>query len=283
MNRLPLFLFIILLLARPAQAAEPSSNAPGLQRDVEFAKPNNFSLTLDAFVPDGDGPFPTCILVHGGGFTRGDKQSYIKPLFEPLAKAGFVWFSINYRLAPGHRWPACAEDVDAAIRWVKAHATDYKVDPRRIALIGESAGGHLVSWAGVNSKDDTKVAAVVPFYAPTDLVRHVKSRNHELRGLADLTGKTKLDDALWKELEVMSPISHVRPGLPPFLLFHGDADTTVALEQSLAFQSRVKEQGNVCDLITIPGGVHGMGLWDKLNLNPDYSSQLIAWLRSVMR
>ena len=81
-----------------ADAAEPA--IPVLKTDIEFAKVGDVSLTLDAFVPEGAGPFPTCILVHGGGFIRGDKQSYIKPLFEPLSKAGFAWFTINYRLAP---------------------------------------------------------------------------------------------------------------------------------------------------------------------------------------
>src|SRR5438045_1220523 len=113
-----------------------------LKTDIEFAKAGNVSLTLDAFVPEGAGPFPTCILVHGGGFTKGDKTSFIKPLFEPLSKAGFAWFTINYRLAPAHRWPACLDDVETAIRWVRAHAREYKVDTSRIALIGESAGGH---------------------------------------------------------------------------------------------------------------------------------------------
>ncbi len=106
-----------------AVAAEPVLS--GLKTDIEFAKVADVSLTLDAFVPEGAGPFPTYILVHGGGFVRGDKQSYIKPLFEPLSKAGFTWFTINYRLAPQHRWPACAEDVETAIRWVRGHAKEY--------------------------------------------------------------------------------------------------------------------------------------------------------------
>src|SRR5207249_8784289 len=107
-------LLLLLLLALTSRAE--------LKTDIEFAKPGGVSLTLDAFVPDGDGPFPACILVHGGAFTKGDKTSYIKPLFEPLGKAGFAWFTINYRLAPQHRYPACVEDVESAIRWVKAHA-----------------------------------------------------------------------------------------------------------------------------------------------------------------
>src|SRR6188508_1416706 len=118
-------LLALLLLASTARAE--------LKTDIEFAKAGDVSLTLDAFVPDGAGPFPTCILVHGGGFTKGDKTTFIKPLFEPLSKAGFTWFSINYRLAPEHRWPACADDVATAIRWVRKHAAEYKVDTQRIA------------------------------------------------------------------------------------------------------------------------------------------------------
>lgn len=97
-----------LLLSVTLQAADKAFTFPGLKQDIEFTKVEDVSLTLDAFVPEGSGPFVTCILVHGGGFTKGDKHSFITPLFEPLAKAGFTWFTINYRLAPQHRWPACA-------------------------------------------------------------------------------------------------------------------------------------------------------------------------------
>jgi acetyl esterase len=98
--------FAVLMLVRgAAEAADPLF--PALKTDIEFARVGDVSLTLDAFVPEGAGPIPTCTLVHGGGFVRGDKQSYIKPLFEPLSKAGFAWFTINYRLAPQHRWRAC--------------------------------------------------------------------------------------------------------------------------------------------------------------------------------
>ena len=260
-------------------AAEPAS--AGLKTDIEFAKVGDVSLTLDAFVPEGAGPFPTCILVHGGGFIRGDKQSYIKPLFEPLGKAGFAWFTINYRLAPQHRWPACAEDVETAIRWVKAHAKEYKVDVARIALIGESAGGHLVSCVGTRAKEDTRVAAVVPFYAPHDLELQVKHRNMLGESMTALLGLTELNDDAWKRLHEVSPSSDVHKGMPPFLLIHGDKDPTVPFEQSTRFQKQMKEIGNQCDLITIPEGVHGMGAWDKLN--SDYKEQLVAWLKTTLK
>lgn len=274
------FLSFLLPVAGLVSAVEPPFTLPGMKHDVEFAKAGDVSLTLDAFVPEGQGPFATCILVHGGGFTSGHKQTFIRPLFEPLAKAGFTWFTIDYRLAPKHQWPACAEDVAAAIRWVKAHAAEYKVDAARIALIGESAGGHLVAWAGVTADPDTAVAAIVPFYTPFELVSHVKRRN-KMRGLGGLIGSQEMNEANFKKLADMSPIYKVRPGLPPFLLIHGDADSTVAHEQSVQFQAKMKSAGNACDLITVPGGGHGMNGWGKLDT--DYAAQMIAWLRNSLR
>lgn len=271
---------LTVLFAVTLHAADKPVTIPGLKQDIEFEKAGDVSLTLDAFVPEGEGPFATCILVHGGGFTKGDKQTFITPIFEPLAKAGFTWFTINYRLAPQHQWPACSDDVASAIKWVKAHAAEYKVDPNRIALIGESAGGHLASWAGVTGEGETRVAVVVPFYAPHDLVTHVKRRN-ELRGLGDLIGSSEMSEVNFKKLAEMSPIHRVRPSLPPFLLIHGDADTTVAHEQSVMFEMAMKAAGNTCDLITIPGGGHGMGGWAKLN--SDYAAQMIVWLKKTLK
>ena len=130
--------FVILLLLASTAVAE-------LKTDIQFAKSGEISLTLDANMPEGSGPFPTIILVHGGGWRNGDKNKFITPLFAPMTKAGFTWFTINYRLAPTNRWPACAEDLESAIRCVKVNAIQYKADPKRVALVGESAGGHLVS------------------------------------------------------------------------------------------------------------------------------------------
>ncbi len=254
---------------------------PALQTDIEFAKAGNISLTLDAFVPEGPGPFPTCILVHGGGFVRGDKQSFIKPIFAPLAEAGFTWFTINYRLAPEYRFPACADDVVTAVKWVKAHAKEYKVDPTKIALIGESAGGHLVSYVGCRQGRDLSLAAVVPFYAPHDLVFQVESRKALGESMQALLGLTELNDEAQKRLREASPSTYVQANLPPFLQIHGTKDVQVPYDQSVRFQKQMQDAGNVCELITIPEGVHGMGGWDRLG--SDYKTQLIAWLKKTMK
>src|SRR6478752_10006833 len=114
------------------------------QKDVEYARPGGSPVLLDLHVPDGPGPFPAAILIHGGGFDEGSKSTNVRPLFDVLANAGYAWFSIDYRMAPEFRFPQAIEDVNSTIRWVKANAAKYHVDAAKIALIGESAGGFLV-------------------------------------------------------------------------------------------------------------------------------------------
>lgn len=267
---------LLAIVCSMSQAAH-AADLPPLKKEIEFAKVGDVSLKLDAFVPEGEGPFPTCILVHGGGFTKGTKQSYITPIMEPLSKAGFVWFTIDYRLAPAHRWPALADDVQTAIRWVKEHAKEYKVDTKRIALIGESAGGHLVSYVGAVGKDDTSVAAVVPFYAPHDLEFQVEHRGMLGESMTGLLGLNELNDDARKALRAASASTAVREKMPPYLLIHGDKDPQVPLEQSTRFQALMKKHGNECELITVAGGKHGMGRWKSLN--SDYQEQMIVWLK----
>lgn len=266
-------LWALLALAAPAQA--------DLKKDIEFARPGGVSLTLDAFVPDGKGPFPTAILVHGGGFTGGTKNHFITPLFQPLSDARFTWFTINYRLAPAHRYPACVEDVETAIRWVKDHAAEYKVDKDRIALIGESAGGHLVSLAGARGKGKTRVAAVVPFYAPHDLEFQADSRKALGPSLSALLGLSAFDDAAREALRSASPSRYVRPGMPPYLLVHGTEDEQVPYAQSVRFRELLNASKNRCDLITIPNGRHGMGSWESFY--PQYKTLVVEWLQRHLR
>src|SRR5207248_9743618 len=120
------------------------------QKDVEYGSPGGKALLLDLHMPEGPGPFPAAILVHGGGFDAGSKSTNVRPLFDVLANAGFAWFSIDYRMAPEFRFPQAIEDMDAAIRWVKANAAKYHVDASRIVIAGESAGGFLVNYAATH-------------------------------------------------------------------------------------------------------------------------------------
>lgn len=256
-----------------------------VQTDLEYGQAAGVSLRLDAFVPDGPGPHPAVILVHGGGWSAGDKsggpkKAYMAPMQEPLGAAGFAWFSINYRLTPEFRYPAAVEDVETAIRWLKAHAAEYRIDPRRIALSGESAGGHLVAMAAVRANDQTRVAAVVPFYGVFDLVAEAKRRNGVIPSFTKLFGRETLDDTMLQLMHDASPINFVKPGLPPFLLLHGDADQTVAYQQSVDLQSRLRAAGVPCELITIKNGPHGMVPWPRLA--PDFADRVVVWLQMTL-
>lgn len=263
--------------------------ATELKRDIAYGQAAGETLRLDARIPDGDGPFPVAIFVHGGGWSGGDKAGTDKPgsgaditaWFAPLDQASFVSFSINYRLAPQHRWPACLVDVQTAIRWVKAHAAEYRGDPTRVALFGHSAGGHLVCLAATSADADTRVQAVVGYAPVTDLVADTEVRGGLSPSLQKLHGQPREPSpASLAILRDTSPINHVRPGLPPFLLVHGDADKTVPYQQSLAFQAKLRAAGVTCDLVTIPQGPHGLATWSQLA--PGYTDELIAWLRRTL-
>ena len=249
--------------------------------DIEYGRTGDESLHLDASVPEGAGPFPVAILVHGGGWSGGDKQKDITPLFEPLTKAKFTWFSINYRLAPKHRWPAGFDDVQTAIRWVKAHAAEYKGDPRRIALLGHSAGGQLICQAAALAGHDTRVQAVVGFAPPTDLVADCERRGGVSPALRDLLARPEaLDDEVRATLRDVSPINHIKPGLPPFLLIHGAEDKSVLHAQSVNFQARLKQAGVSCDLITIEKAPHAIIAWEKIDTS--YKNRMVVWLARTL-
>ena len=249
--------------------------------DIEYGKAGDQSLRLDAHVPDGPGPFPVVLIVHGGGWGAGDKRKDITIFFEPLAKTNFTWFSINYRLAPINHWPACFEDVQTAIRWVKAHAKEYKGDPQRLALMGYSAGGQLVCLAAALAKEDTRVQAVVGFSPPTDLVREIDRRGGLSSSLKALFGHDAVDDQTRPLLKEMSSINYVKAGLPPFLLIQGDADKSVPYDLTMNFQAKLKENKVPCEMIAVKGAPHRIADWDKFD--PSYKEQLIAWLNRTLR
>lgn len=271
----------------PVLRSGPADGAV-LLSNVEYGVAGGERLLLDASVPEGEGPFPVAILVHGGGWSRGDKRSVplgdsadVTPWFAPLTAAKFTWFSLNYRLAPQHRWPACFEDVQTAIRWVKAHAAEFKGDPTRIAIFGHSAGGHLAALAGVLGEGDTRVQAVVGFAPVTDFEFELPARGGLSTSLQNLHDQPKeVTPASLAILRETAPINHVKPGLPPFLLLHGDADKTVPYQTSLNFQAKLRANGVSCDLITIPGAPHGLLAWKKFA--PDYPDRMIAWLRRTL-
>ena len=278
-------------------AAALLSAAPLDENGVAFSHPDGKPLLLDLHVPDGPGPFPAAILVHGGGFDTGTRSGgNVRPLFEPLADAGFAWFSIDYRLAPEAQLPQSVADVNSAIVWVKQHSAEYRVDPRRIALIGESAGGYLVNYQGTHETPETRVAAVVDMYGPSDYAAlALERRDHPERfnmksidghaahgGGIHFSGADSLDAAGLAKLRAVAPIAAVHKGMPPFLCLQGNKDDQVAYSQSLTFCAAIRKAGAQCRLVTIEGGGHGMGNWRAPEMQ-HWKTDMIAWLKETLR
>jgi purine nucleoside permease/dienelactone hydrolase len=272
----------------------PASSAQD-ETSVEFAHPGAKPLLLDLHIPDGAGPFPAAILVHGGGFDEGSRSTNVAPLFAPLANAQFAWFSIDYRLAPEAHFSEAIADVDSAIQWVKAHAAEYGVDPHKIVIIGESAGGLLVNYAGTHETPATSIAAVVDFYGPVEYgTLALERRDHPERfnmatinrhasngGGIRFFGVEQLNDAGLAKLHEISPIAGVHSGMPPFLCIHGTKDDQVSYEQSTAMCASMGKVGASCELITIEGGGHGMSGWRAPEMQ-HWKPEMIAWLRKTL-
>ena len=249
--------------------------------NIEYGEAGGQKLLLDAHVPDRNGKFPVVLIVHGGGWSSGDREKDIVPVFAPSA-TNFTWFTISYRLAPTNHWPACYDDVQTAIRWVKKHAVEFKGDPDHIALLGYSAGGHLVTLAGTQGEGETRVQAVAALAPPTDLVSDNERRGGLSTSMRALFGwnSTNITDSIRAVLKENSPLTYVKPGLPPFLLLQGSADKTVPEPQTLAFQKALKAAGVDCDLILIPDGQHRIADWAKFD--PEWQQKLVAWLKDKL-
>lgn len=259
-------------------------------QDVEYGQGSGQSLRLDANIPDGPGPHPAAIIVHGGAWVTGDKQRSVRPLFKPLSDAGVAWFSINYRLARAGDLGSLisleglavlssgAEDVRNALEFVRAHATDYNIDPTRIVLIGESAGAHLASMAALKPTGKP-VQAVVAFYSPSDLVKLVDSSPRIPEGLRRAVKGSPLEALLMSGLKQLSPQTWISKEAPPFLMIHGTADQLVPFEQSQTMCAALQALTVPCELVTVPGAGHGMNFWESQPPMLAYKAKMTTWMK----
>jgi acetyl esterase len=246
-----------------------------VRRNIEYSRADGQRLLLDVLPPAGAGPFRAAIIVHGGAWVAGDRKLNVEPLFRPLVESGFVCFSISYRLAKQiFLLGAAVEDVEQAIRYVRAHSTEYKVDSDKIVLVGESAGGQLAAMAALG-KSGATVRAVVGLYAPTDLeqLAHTSPMIPEMVRQAG----TGWEGTILARLRELSPIRHIHAGIPPFLLIHGSADPLVPFEQSQNMCRAIRKIGGECDLVAVKGGGHGVRRWESAGLT-SYKDLMVGWL-----
>jgi alpha-L-fucosidase 2 len=260
------------------------------RENVEYGRAGDYSLRLDANIPDGTGPFPAAIIVHGGGWVVGDRKRSVEPLFQPLSSHGFAWFSISYRLptdissngfAAALMLGTQISDVRQAVAYVKGHASEYHLDANRIALLGESAGGQLAEMAALKPGRDGAVRAVVALYSPSDLAMLARTARFIPDSLRQVVKNSALDAMLMAGLTELSPVSWVRKDAPPFLLIHGTEDQWVPFEQSKQMCEKMHAAGGRCELYPVEGAGHGIRWWEAAGAT-GYKERMMAWLEKVM-
>lgn len=215
---------------------------------------------LDVMVPKNakPGSRPGVIVIHGGGWTGGTKESQVVPICLRYLEKGFVVANVEYRLANDALAPAAVEDALKAADWVFKNASKYKIDKKRIVVTGGSAGGHLALMVGMtpasaNLGKAVKVRAVVNFYGITDVADQLSGANARTYATTWLPERPD-------RLEVAkraSPMTYVRKNLPPVLTLHGDSDQTVPYQHGVNLTEALKKAGAQAELITVPKGRHG--------------------------
>jgi acetyl esterase/lipase len=234
---------------------------------IEYTNPDNQHLKLDMARPKkGDGPFPAILCIHGGGFRAGKREGY-DSLCIRLAQHGYVAMTASYRLAPKYPYPAAVHDVKAAVRWARANAAKYHIDPERIGVTGGSAGGHLAQFLGVtgdvkelegnsgNPNQSSRVACVVNVYGPSDFTLSY-GKSVDAAEVLPLFLGGNLKTARLKHIHA-SPLYWVTPNAAPTLCIHGTQDKYVHHEQAVLLIDRLKAAGVEAELLTLEGAGHG--------------------------
>jgi acetyl esterase/lipase len=257
------------LFCSPAHAQKPPAVPPDVtfESGIEYANPDGQHLQLNMARPKtGDGPFPAVVCIHGGGFRAGSREGY-NNLAIKLAQHGYVAVTVSYRLAPKFQFPAAVHDTKAAVRWLRANAAKYKVDPDRIGVTGGSAGGHLAQFLAVtpdvkefegdggNPGVSSKVACVVNVYGPSDFTKSY-GKSVDAAEVLPLWLGGSLETARARHLRA-SPLYWVTPNAAPTLCIHGTEDKYVAHEQAVWIVDRLKAAGVEAELLTLPGAGHG--------------------------
>ncbi len=250
----------------PPQEGGRRENAPTpTQADITYCVVDGVELKMDLYSPASiDAPLPVTVYVHGGGWTGGDKRSGegIRDIPDLLAR-GYLVAAVNYRLAPRYKFPAMIEDVKCAVRFLRAHAERFSINPQKIGAWGGSAGGHLVALLGTADatagwevgqylEQSSRIQAVVDMFGPTDLTVLFEGANPRLMeqvfGTSDRNSET---------LKRASPVSWVSSDDPPFLILHGERDPLVPVSQSQLLYEKLQAAGVPATLVIVKNAGHG--------------------------
>jgi acetyl esterase/lipase len=262
--------YIVPWLLMLVVAVEGRAERPRVQRDIEYARVGEHSLTLDLYLPQNSDKPALIVWVHGGAWRSGSKSSM--PL-SSLVTRGYAVASVDYRLTPVAPFPAQIHDLKAAIRYLRAKAGDLGFDGRRIAVAGASAGGHLAALVGVTNGEtfhegtegehrgtSSDVQAIVSFYGMSNLTSILsQSTPHGLQvripALEQLLGGQPQEKSELARLA--SPVFNVDARDPPVLLLHGDQDPQAPINQSHELQGVYEKVGRPVEFVVVHGAAHG--------------------------
>lgn len=251
-------------LAHHVAAADERDALPDdvvLLRDLRYRDGDNPRWTLDLAMPrePAKEPRAAIVVVHGGGWIEGGKSSFSTPKDRPpgniidLARRGYVAATVEYRLSTEAPFPAALQDCRCAVRWLRAHAADYSIDPHRVGAWGNSAGGHLALLLGLVDKEtgleddgphrefSSRVQAVASDSGPLDLA--YQSRNGDIRTVVEKFLGGPAEGARLAEYKRASPCNYVSMQAPPLLLVYGVDDSQVAVETADAFVTDLAKAG----------------------------------------
>lgn len=240
-------------------------------KNLQYAAGTNKAQTLDLYVPQSDKPLPVVVWIHGGAWSSGSKDMCASLA---LVGMGYAAASVEYRLSQEAKFPAQINDCKAAIRFLRANAAKYNIDPNRIGVWGASAGGHLVALLGTsagvkdlegdgpNQEVSSEVQAVCDWFGPTDLLAMSKFPSNIKHDAADspesrLFGRSIQE--IRERVKAANPIEYVQKGktYPPFLIMHGDRDALVPLNQSQLLHDALKKADADVEFIVVKGAGHG--------------------------
>ena len=273
-------LLTALLLAPAGFSQEPEKGVPAgvrLERDLAYIDGGDPAQKLDLYLPETqpESPLPLIVHIHGGGWRAGNK--FPCP-FTDYALRGYAVASVGYRFSQKAVFPAQIQDCQAAIRWLRAQAKTYHLDPSRVGVVGGSAGGHLSALVGTSggkgvfppigahADQPDRVQAVCDIFGPADFttvvqqatadsnVKNIFAFNTPTDPYSSLIG-APLDDIA--KAQAVSPVHYVDRNSPPFLILHGTHDALVPYAQSVQLKSALKAQGVPVWLQTLPGAGHG--------------------------
>lgn len=221
-----------------------------IEKDVVVGKGGDVDLHCDIYrPPPGTEKRMALVHLHGGGFARGSKDTLAEKV-KPITARGYVSIAAQYRLSGVAKWPAQSDDVKTAIRWTRANADRLGIDPNRIATVGYSAGGYIALFAA--GQDDTHLAACVAFYPAVELAPN----------MVDVLLPPGSDAAA---VRAASPLTNVKAGFPPTVLFHGLSDVTVPPESSQHLLQALRNAGVPSELHTFAGVPH------EFDMHPEFA------------